>query len=62
MKHATCIQSCDSIALFEQHTGTPQGGPKVTDIYNRGLPVALNQILSTTIEVSPMLNGSQFVI
>ena len=58
MKHATFIKSCDSIALFEPQTGTPQGGPKATDVYNRGLQVALNQMLSKTIEVSRMLNGS----
>ena len=42
MKHATFILSSDSIALFEPQTSTPQGRPKATDIYNRGLQVALN--------------------
>ena len=42
MKNAMFIQRSDSIALFEPQTGTPQGGPKATDIYNRGLQVALN--------------------
>ena len=58
MKHATFVQSCDSVALFEPLTGTPQGGPTARDIYNRGLQVALNQFLSKTIEISSMLNGS----
>ena len=58
MKHATFIQSCDSIALFEFQTGTPQGGPKAKDIYNHGLQAAMDQILEKTIEASPMLNGS----
>ena len=62
MKHAIFIERCVFIALFEPQTGTPQGGPKATDIYNRGLQVALNQILSNTIEVSPMLNGSHLFL
>ena len=58
MKHATFVQSCDSVALFEPLTGAPQGGPKATDIYNRGLQVALNQIWSKTIELTNTLRVS----
>ena len=58
MKHSIFIKSCDSITLFVPQTGTPQGGPKAIDIYNRSLQVALNHVLCKTMEISIMLNGS----
>ena len=58
MKHATFVQGSDTTCLLEPHTGTAQGGPKATDIYNKGLRNAMEKILKSTIEISPMMNGN----